>query len=281
MVIVGIAAAVLSFDTWVNLAQAVGFKAATTNGFNLGIPIRIAWLLPIAVDVYALIATRIWIQGHADSRVNRYAAANSVGAIALSVSGNAIYHLFVAVGWKIQDCPPVVIAVGGVPPLLIGLVVHMHTLVNQQRKATIQPESSALIQAESPGLNPESPVADSAPGPRIVQGRIASESPKPAESIQPAPRRIVTPRAESSPVSQMTTDDELVPAATPAIQALIQACGDSLPGEHKIRTALAEAGIRVAPKRAKRIAERVLAESVPRVESESELVAEVVKEHSA
>lgn len=258
MAIVGIAAAVLSFDTWVRLAEAVGFTA-TTSPF--GITIRIAWLLPLAVDVYALTSTRIWIHGHPEPRVVRYAARNAIGAITLSVAGNALYHAFLAANWTIRDCPPVVIAIGGVPPLLLGLVVHLHTLVNQQAKPTIQTtETPTRISPAAHTLNP-TPTTESQPAPatRTETTPTRTTTPTPTRTIRP-------PKPASASISQIATDDELIPTAEPAITNLIQNHGGTLPGEHKIRAALAEVGIAVGPKRAKRIAERVIANNTPPTE---------------
>jgi hypothetical protein len=60
------------------------------------------------------------------------------------------------------------------------------------------------------------------------------------------------------PVERTQTDRELLPVVRLVARELVKTHG-SLPGEHKIRAALASVGIRVGTKRAKRLAEKALA----------------------
>src|SRR6266536_6602883 len=92
-------AAVASFSGLRGLAEAAGW------------PPRLAWLLPLTIDAYAMTSARVWLAG--TSRARGFARANAIGAIGASIIGNAAYHLVAAglltVSW------PVVVLVGAVP----------------------------------------------------------------------------------------------------------------------------------------------------------------------
>jgi hypothetical protein len=75
-------------------------------------------------------ATRVWLaESTRSARARHFARVNAVGAILLSLCGNAIYHLvavrLVVAGWV------VVVAVGAVPALVLGLVSHLAVLRTQ------------------------------------------------------------------------------------------------------------------------------------------------------
>lgn len=128
MLVVGLAAAVLSFQIWVQLAQAVGFTAHwSISVFGLSLAFWIAWLYPVAIDVYALLVTREWLRSAPGSRLRKWAKTNSIGAIGLSFLGQGAFHAFAG------DQPPAwfVIAMGGMPPLIVGLTVHLYTMRGQ------------------------------------------------------------------------------------------------------------------------------------------------------
>jgi hypothetical protein len=115
MTVAAISAAVASFAGLRGLAEVAGW------------PDRLAWLLPITVDAYAMTSARVWLAGTlASSRARGFARANAVGAIATSIVGNAGYHLvavgLVAISW------PIVVLVGAVPAAVLGLTAHLHAL---------------------------------------------------------------------------------------------------------------------------------------------------------
>lgn len=115
MTIAAISAAVASFAGLRGLAQVAGW------------PDRLAWLLPITIDAYAMTSARVWLTGTlGSSRARSFARANAVGAIATSIVGNAGYHLvatgLMAISW------PIVVLVGAVPAAVLGLTAHLHAL---------------------------------------------------------------------------------------------------------------------------------------------------------
>jgi hypothetical protein len=115
MTVAAVSAAVASFAGLRGLAQVAGW------------PDRLAWLLPVTIDAYAMTSARVWLAGtFASSRARSFARANAIGAIATSIVGNAGYHLvatgLVAISW------PIVVLVGAVPAAVLGLTAHLHAL---------------------------------------------------------------------------------------------------------------------------------------------------------
>jgi MFS family permease len=111
MATAAISAAVASFAGLRGLAVVAGW------------PDRLAWLLPVTIDAYAMTSARVWLT---DNRAQRFARANAIGAIATSIIGNAGYHLvatgIIAISW------PIVVLVGAVPAAVLGLTAHLHAL---------------------------------------------------------------------------------------------------------------------------------------------------------
>jgi hypothetical protein len=125
-------------DGWVSLGMAVSATAAAVSSFSglFELAVAAGWapvmapLLPLTIDAFAATATRIWLSGAAASnRARRFARICAVSAIALSLAGNATWHLvaaqLVSVNWM------VVLAVGAVPPCVLGLVSHLAVLRTQ------------------------------------------------------------------------------------------------------------------------------------------------------
>jgi len=115
MTVSAAAAAVSSFSGLRSLAQAAGWGEWLST------------LLPLTVDSYAMTATRVWLAGStASARARRFARWNAVGAVLLSVLGNAVWHL-VAAG-LLQVTWVIVVVVGAVPAAVLGLLSHLAVL---------------------------------------------------------------------------------------------------------------------------------------------------------
>jgi hypothetical protein len=132
LAIVALAAAVLSFTSLRSLA------------IICGTPTYLAWLLPVAIDAAAAVATRIWLHPASPGEVRGYARRWSLFALALSVAGNGTAHALAAY----LVTPPwwAVVVVAAVPPAMLGAVVHLASMVVSQ-----EPEQ------EKPAEEPEPP----------------------------------------------------------------------------------------------------------------------------
>jgi hypothetical protein len=144
MTVAAISAAVASFAGLRGLAQVAGW------------PDRLAWLLPVTIDAYAMTSARVWLAGTVgSSRVRRFARANAIGAIATSIVGNAGYHLvaagLIAISW------PIIVLVGAVPAAVLGLTAHLHALrtvaATDQVPATVvedRPQTRTRVRTRRP-----------------------------------------------------------------------------------------------------------------------------------
>jgi hypothetical protein len=208
-------------DWWVLAGMATAAASAAVASFTglrglaiaAGWPARLAWLLPVTIDAYAMTSARVWLAGSTADRpgARRFARANALGAITTSVTGNAAYHAIgaglLAVTW------PVVVLVGAVPATVLGLTAHLHALHSrpavpsttdrsgtEDRTGAVPDEPVKSVPAESPG---------SATGDRTESGPQdgPGDGPQPARS-RPRPRDRRRPRTR--------TADELLAAARAA-----------------------------------------------------------------
>ncbi|PRY30889.1 uncharacterized protein DUF2637 [Pseudosporangium ferrugineum] len=130
MSVAAISAAVASFAGLRGLALVAGW------------PDRLAWLLPVTIDAYAMTSARVWLAGTlGDGGARNFARANAIGAIATSIVGNAGFHLIVAglltISW------PIIVLVGAVPAAVLGLTAHLHALT-----AFVPPQTTSPLPAD-------------------------------------------------------------------------------------------------------------------------------------
>jgi hypothetical protein len=141
-----------------------------------------------------------------------FARANAVGAILLSVLGNATWHLVAAelvmVTWV------VVVLVGAVPPVVLGLVAHLAVLRTQNdedgRRDGAVSQSVPAVREYVPGTDGTVPSPGSTfsepEGTEAEPGKIG------ADSVAAVPDTASSFRA----VRRYTTEDELLTAARAA-----------------------------------------------------------------
>lgn len=129
-------------DGWVMLGMFVAAASAAVASFTglrglaliTGWPPKLAWLLPVTVDAYAMTSARVWLAATTRARrARRFARANAIGAITASIAGNATYHAVTVGLMKIS--PPVVVLVGAVPAAVLGFTAHLHAL-----RTLVEPE---------------------------------------------------------------------------------------------------------------------------------------------
>lgn len=192
IVVVGLSAAVLSFETWVQVAQSIGFTAHWSIALPLHGPVLsfwIAWLYPVAIDCFAMLVTREWMRSRPKSALRAWARANSIGAIVLSYGGQAAYHAFGG------HRPPTlyVIFMSGMPPLIVGLVVHLFTMpgsieptevVRPKRTTAVQRTiTPAVDQRTGPVDPPAQPVQDGPPEPPPTKPTRTTGPPRPRHGL--------------------------------------------------------------------------------------------------
>jgi len=165
LIAVGMSAAVLSFTALAGLAGLAG-----VNG-HAG-PVRLAWLFPVCVDAYAVTGTLVWLRVGLSAGTRDWARANALAAIALSMAGNAAYHVDPS-----QARSWVVGAVTAVPPLMLGAAVHTAVLVMRDR-------SRSAARAES---RSQSRPKESRPGPAVSVRPVSGGTPTRLELVSAKP----------------------------------------------------------------------------------------------
>ena len=165
MAAVSLAAAISSYSGLASLADLAGWNH------------RLALLLPLTIDAYALTATRVWLSPKtAGRKARRWAKGNAIGSIATSVAGNAVAHAANAhvfhVSW------PVVVAVSAIPSIVLGLITHLWHLRNTPDAAPVAV-----------------PVAEVAPVPVVEPEAAPAALPVAVPDSGPAPERKPAPTA--------------------------------------------------------------------------------------
>lgn len=184
--LVGLTAAVWSFEALSDLAAMVGISAAFTLPF--GWTVRIAWGLPLTVDILAVVATRVWLRGTAPADAVRYARTLAWGAIGASVVGNAYHGLLASVAGGSFRLDTVVVS--AVPAVVIGAMVHLAVLVGRDRP-TAQPAVPEPA-AEAPPVAVEPVVIEPVVEP------VAVAEPRKLRAV-PAAKRVAMVKANASP----------------------------------------------------------------------------------
>jgi hypothetical protein len=194
MAAVSLSAAVSSYSGLASLADLAGWNH------------RLALLLPLTIDAYAVTATRVWLSPKtAGRRARRWAKGNAVGAIATSVAGNAVSHA--AAAHVFTPSWPVVVMVSAIPSIVLGLITHLWHLRNTPDPAPAGAAGwSALTAAAGSRSDTEAPLPVAAPVP-------VSAAPSGLEAPVPDPVAAVpiTPNGERKPgrKSAAETADEI------------------------------------------------------------------------
>jgi hypothetical protein len=172
MAAVALAAAVSSYSGLATLATDCGWHH------------RLSLLLPLTIDAYAMVATRAWLAQTTARRTRRWARGNAIGAITVSVAGNAASHA--ATAGVIHITWPIVVAVSAIPSIVLGLITHLWHLVDPPVNTSIVDPAPAVAAPQS---------VDPRPVP-VDSGQAAPPAPRFGE-IDPSPTALApaAPRA--------------------------------------------------------------------------------------
>jgi len=117
-----------------------------------GWPTGLAWLLPITIDAHAMTSARVWLAASTRSdSARKFARTNALGALTLSIAGNATYHA-VGTGLLIVNWP-IVVLVGAVPATVLGLTAHLHALRTRTDRRS-EPARRQPVSAPRPKVVP-------------------------------------------------------------------------------------------------------------------------------
>lgn len=214
--VVGLTAAVASWAGWVGLAKMCGW----TDAVNMRVVhFQLAWLLPIAVDVYALTGFRVWLRVDWASETTRnYARLSTFAAIGLGVAGNGGYHLMVSLGWTVAP-GAVVVLVSSLPPIMLGAVAHLSAIATRDRTSP-RPAEQPKTEVSANETTPVAPV-------ETTPARLAETTPPTAQPtvnggpvsspMKPPTRRVDAPRPTPAKVVQQRS---AAPVQTPEADQL-------------------------------------------------------------
>jgi hypothetical protein len=195
----------LSASTWVALANLAGFTSTLTVA---GVTARLAWLMPVAVDGYVVVALVLWMSP-VPTHVARFAKRNTYGAAGIGICAQSAYHLLFTASTTNQTWRVVLAAiVGALPPAVAGLAVHMRALLNR--------EHANPTVAVPPVVVPVEPIpAPTPPTPSVLT--TVPQPTTPAEPIAPAPDpapAVVTVAPVTVPAPAAPTPAELAARIT-------------------------------------------------------------------
>ena len=177
-------------DLWVMAGMLIAAASAAVASFTglrglaliTGWPPRLAWLLPVTLDAYAMTSARVWLAATTRARrARRFARANAIGAITASIAGNATYHS-VTVG-LMHISPPIVVLVGAVPAAVLGFTAHLHAL---RTLDGAEPEN--VREDESGDEAAEVAEAGDRPGPRTRSKSKRKPRPRTEDELRSAAR---------------------------------------------------------------------------------------------
>lgn len=155
-----------------------------TTAREAGVPVWLAWVLPVATDLCALVSTRIWLSARHSDGIRRYAAGIALAAMTLSFVGASLHLVVNGSPWWLR------LAVGGVPSLSLAAIVHLGAMIAMEaagRRRAAAPSAATPAVAAAPPANTEQTGAG-----RDVD---AIPSPRPAPATNHAAPNAGTPHA--------------------------------------------------------------------------------------
>lgn len=227
-------AAALSAPTLFGLALLIGFAA------------QLAWLLPAALDGYAV--TSIWFgrKVPASHPAAKAARRNARLALALTVACNGLYHLLTLGGVLVPTAARVtlLVAVSSLPPFLVDRLLHLRSLAGGNSAPTAVTDQASIVQPKAqPSKNNvgERPGTDAvtvqpstaAPGEIVhANGHATVQAPRPS-----------TARVDDAPLTTPSTaeQDELIVHIGRTVYESVKTALGKRPTEGAFRDALAEA----------------------------------------
>jgi hypothetical protein len=150
-------AAVAVWSGWVGLGGMCGFGVIhPLPGILPGFQINTAITLPVGVEAYGAYALGAWLAATGvPERAQRFARRSAIGALALGMLGQVVYHLLAAAG-ATRAPWPVVVLVSCMPVVTLGFGAALTHLMRQPAGAgggtSDQPEPPAV-----PEVHPDTP----------------------------------------------------------------------------------------------------------------------------
>lgn len=182
---------------WVALGLMCGFGPVNLlPGIGSGLTVNLAITLPLGMEVYAAYALGAWLtRRRINSKARTFAKWSSLFSLTLGWGGQVVYHLLASRG--IEQAPwQVVVAVSGIPVLVLAFGAGLAHLLTVPHKRTRRPSVTAAAPLEdvpAPVTTPGTatfPAGAAAPAP--VTATVAPAEPAPWGGA-PDPATLPTP----------------------------------------------------------------------------------------
>jgi hypothetical protein len=150
-------AAVAVWSGWVGLGELCGFGPVNLlPGIGGGFHLNTAITLPVGVEAYGAYALGAWLTPGTPDRARTFARRSAVGALALGMLGQVVYHLLAAA--HAERAPwPVVVLVSCLPVVTLGFgaaLTHLLRIPAEPEIRTASADSEAVPDAvPGPHLN--------------------------------------------------------------------------------------------------------------------------------
>jgi hypothetical protein len=201
MVAVAGAAAFTSYSGLYGLAHLAGW------------PGKLAMMLPVTVDAYAMTATRVWLSpARLTKKARAWARGNAIGAITTSVLGNALFHA--AAAHVLSITWPVVVALSAIPPIALGLTVHLWHVADDHEPEPDTSPGPAIAEPET--VRAAYPILGNASALGVAPASQAWRTSTQSTGALAAPSSGALRNAPSAPVPAGPSAPQTRPGALPA-----------------------------------------------------------------
>jgi hypothetical protein len=140
-------AAVAVWSGWVGLGGLCGFGVIhPLPGIWDGLRLNTAITLPVGVEAYGAYALGAWLTPGTPGRARSFARRSAVGALALGMLGQVVYHLLAAAG-ATRAPWPVVVLVSCLPVVTLGFGAALTHLLREQSAPEEVPAAPAAVPA--------------------------------------------------------------------------------------------------------------------------------------
>jgi hypothetical protein len=172
LILIALPAAVAVWSGWVGLGTLCGFGLVhPLPGIADGFTLNTAITLPVGVEAYGAYALGAWLTPGTAPAARTFARRSALGALALGMTGQVIYHLLTA--WHATTAPwPVVMLVSCLPVLTLGMggaLTHLLRGHDPDTAAIDEPDTAPATVADTrPDITPATTAdtrTDTAPAP--------------------------------------------------------------------------------------------------------------------
>jgi len=135
---------------WVGLGGMCGFGPVNLlPGIGGGFHLNTAITLPVGVEAYGTYALAAWLTPGTPERARAFACRSAVGALALGMLGQVVYHLLAAAG-AARAPWPVVVLVSCLPVVTLGFGAALTHLLRTPGEAFEVTESRDFLSPPEP-----------------------------------------------------------------------------------------------------------------------------------